>query len=448
MERFTPDDALFFDLEDESVAMHNVTVALFDGPEPGFDVFRRRVASSLGLVPRLRQRPMGVPFGIGRPVWVDDPHFNVDYHVRHTAVPAEAVASDGEHQDRAFRNLIGRLQSQRLDRGKPLWEMWLVSGLRAGRFAVVSKAHYSMVDGVSGTDPLALVIDGKHARTDLSSAADDRWVPRARPSDRDLLLRSVSELMVRPSEQLRLGRRVAIAPLEQAVRLMANQSDVDRTGRALGPHRCWRKVDVPACTVDGLRQTLDVTTNDVLLGLANWGIRSMLRGTGETDRSSLRALVPLASATGDHFVNEVNALEADLPVGVDNFTLGVQLINDQTRHVGRRKAVAGDTLADAAGLNAPTLCALGLRSAARVGAGLRTTEIVFVNAPGPNAEITIFGRPMVGLYPAIPLVGRARVSIGVMSYRKRFGFGITGDLGATAEIAAVADGIVEAVASV
>jgi diacylglycerol O-acyltransferase len=197
--------------------------------------------------------------------------------------------------------------------------------------------------------------------------------------------------------------------------------------------------------VSRVRDELDVATNDVLLALTTWGFRRMLLDAGRTPPDTLRALVPLAPATGDRFTNEVSSLVANLPVGVNSISLAVQLINDQTRNLAGTKAVAGANLSDLSGLHAPTLCALGLRSASAAGVRMSDIHTVVVNAPGPREPVTLLGRQLVGLYPAIPLVSRARITVGVMSHGDRFGFGITADRENELDIEQRARGINDAV---
>src|SRR5262249_22154082 len=154
MDRMSPLDASFLHIENDSNHMHIGSVAILEGPAPDYGDFADLVASKLPQVPRYRQKVRFVPFNIGRPVWVDHPHFNIGYHLRHTALPPPGA-------DRELRNIVGRLMAQQLDRTKPLWEMWMVEGLQDGHWAIVSKVHHCMVDGVSGSDLLAVMLDGE-----------------------------------------------------------------------------------------------------------------------------------------------------------------------------------------------------------------------------------------------------------------------------------------------
>ncbi|MDH4278532.1 MAG: WS/DGAT domain-containing protein [Acidimicrobiia bacterium] len=443
MERLTVEDAAFLDLEDEVIAMHNVTIAVFEGTEPALADLHDRVHQRIRYVPRLRQRVVSVPLDLGRPVWVDDVNFALDYHLRRTGLPRRATMAD-------LRNLVGRLLSQRLDRGKPLWELWLVSGLPGRRWALISKTHYAVIDGVSGADPLSIITD-QTKESAAATSSDDGWSPPPAPSGRRILTETAAELAINPIEQYRLVRRKLVEPaIRVAGSATGGSTQAARAGLtgAVGPHRRWHPAAVDGSTIRALRDRHEVTTNDVVLALITRGYRSMLEAGGRPLPHTLRTLAPLAVATGDHFTNEVTALEADLPVRCETFAETVQLIHDQTRYaIGGLKPVAGATLSELPGLVAPNLCGLGLRSATQAGTSLSGVQTVTVNAPGPYHEVTVLDRRMVELYPAIPLVARVRIAVGVMSFRGSFGFGVTGDRDAGLEIEALATGIERAAAS-
>ena len=206
-ERLSTLDSLFLELEDRSAHMHVGAVAIFEGPPPPYRDFLSLIEARLGSVPRYRERVMFVPGKVGRPVWVDEAQFDLEYHVRHTALPAPGG-------DAELKKLAGRLFSQRLDRDKPLWEMWLVEGLDSSRFAIVSKTHHAMLDGVSGVDLATLLMD-----VEPSSAPPDvpaAWTPRRAPAVADLLVESVKEQFSHP---LRMARE-ALEPNSEAAKLL------------------------------------------------------------------------------------------------------------------------------------------------------------------------------------------------------------------------------------
>src|SRR5665811_1050483 len=155
MQRLSPQDASFWHLEDAVSHMHIGAVAILEGPAPGFEVLSQMVQAHLPNVPRYRQKVNFVPIALGRPVWVDDPHFNLSYHLRRTALPLPGG-------DEELRKLVARVMSQQLDRDKPLWEMWLIEGLSEGRWGLITKMHHCMVDGVSGAELMAAIFDTEH----------------------------------------------------------------------------------------------------------------------------------------------------------------------------------------------------------------------------------------------------------------------------------------------
>jgi len=437
MERLTPEDASFLRIEDQISAMHGVTVAIFEGPAPEFSELRKRMAHRVSLVPRLRQRVVEVPGGIERPVWVDDPQFSLDYHMRHTGVPRNGTMAD-------VHAVAGRILSQRLDRGKPLWEMWMIDGLVDRRWAVLSKAHHSMVDGVSGSDPLTLVVDG--LREDSEPLAE--WNPPAVPTEAALLGQGLLELGFDPAHQARLIRRAVMGPARRSFAMFGQPSSTKSAALvgAVGSFRRWGTTSVSSDAIRSTRDALEVTTNDVVLGLVTAGFRSMLQASDVAIPDSIRTLVPLAVATGNRFNNEISSLEADLPVGLSDVMASIKAINDQTLTAGNEyRAVAGKTLASLQGLSAPTVATLGLRSAHKT-ARFADVSTVTVNVPGPSEEICLLDRTMVSIFPAIPLVSKVRISVGVMSYRDQFHFGVTGDNDAGLEVDALTAGITAAAA--
>jgi WS/DGAT/MGAT family acyltransferase len=180
MEWMSPMDASFLHIEGPNNPMHIGGVSIFEGPAPPFERLEEMVAGKLSLVPRYRQRVRFVPLGLGRPVWVDDPHFNLSYHLRHSALPAPG-------SDEQLRRTAARIFAQHLDRDKPLWEIWMLEGLGENRWALLSKVHHCMVDGVSATDLMAVMF-GAEAMTPTAGA----WAPAPEPSDIQLMLRTLT----------------------------------------------------------------------------------------------------------------------------------------------------------------------------------------------------------------------------------------------------------------
>src|SRR4051794_28544488 len=326
VDRMSALDASFFFAESENTPMHVGSVAVFDGPPPSYGDVVRLLLSKLPLVPRYRQRVRPVPMQLGRPLWVDDAHFQILYHVRHTAVPNPG-------SDEQLRNLAGRVLGQRLDMAKPLWELWLVEGLADNRWAIISKVHHCMVDGIAGTDLMQLMFDLK---PDATHEAPQDWTPQRSPSSLSLVAGAVTETMTHPLEQLvglpSVGNVVRAAKdlagsgrtLAQTVPPMAKQA-VPPTARSLngpiGPHRRWAWTEGRFEEFKAVRTALGGTVNDVVLTAITRGFRDLLEGRGElsSERLVVRSMVPVSVRTPSQkgsLNNQVSAVFVDLPVGL------------------------------------------------------------------------------------------------------------------------------------
>ena len=452
MERMSPLDASFLHMEDDSsTTMHIASTAIFEGPPPSQQEILTMVQAKLPLVPRYRQKVRFVPFELSRPVWVDDPHFNICYHVRQTALPAPG----GQEQ---LRNLVGRIMSQQLDRTKPLWEMWVVEGLEDGHWALISKSHHAMVDGVSGTDLLAVVLDSEPAP---ARPAPVEWEPEREPTAVDLVTSAVAERVYNPYEALRGVRRLVRAP-------RALLADVNATGRGLasmatlvrptaptslngplGPHRRYTWARGRVSDIKTVRGALGGTLNDVVLAAITQGFRELLQARGEdVDGRTVRTLVPVSvrrpSEKGS-YNNRVSAMFAELPVGVSDPVERLWTITGQMRGLKESKqAVAGDVLTSLAGFAPPTLLAVGTRVAAR--APQRNINTVTTNVPGPRIQLYAAGRRMLEAFPYVPLGGRVRIGVAIFSYLDTLNFGVTGDFDSTPDLDVLAHGIEDGLA--
>lgn len=223
MEAMSPVDSSFLHIEDATTPMHIGGVSLFEGPAPAFEDLRAMVEGKLGLVPRYRQKVRFVRLGAGQPVWIDDPHFNLDFHVRHTAVPAPGTEVQ-------LRKMANRVFSQRLDRTKPLWELWMIEGLDEGRWALLSKVLHCMVDGVAATDLMSVMFSDI---TDLPPA--EAWSPAPEPSGVEVLVRSVTQLALSPSRQLGGLREALRAPRETLATASPRSSRGCRSASTIRP---------------------------------------------------------------------------------------------------------------------------------------------------------------------------------------------------------------------
>src|SRR5829696_5870580 len=303
-ERLTGLDSSFFHLERDGTQMHVASTTLFEGPAPPYVDFRDHLASRLHLVPRFRQKVRFVPFGQGRPVWVDDPHLNIGYHVRHTSLPEPGT-------EQQLRVLAARIFSQQLDRSKPLWEIWLIEGLKGGRFAVVGKTHHAMVDGVSGVDITTVLYDLEKEPAE-TPVADEPWVPRPEPSGPQLLAEALVERAIYPREIARGIRRIARGP-RRALRSVTDAALAAGTFAStglgaskspinfeVGTHRRFAWVRASLADMKLVKNELGGTVNDVILTAVAGGLGRYMRSRGHsTDGLELRAIVPVSVRTSE-----------------------------------------------------------------------------------------------------------------------------------------------------
>ena len=446
MDVMSVQDAMFLDVEDGNNPMHIGSVAVLEGPAPAYGDLVRLIAAKLPLVPRYRQKVRFAPGGLGRPVWVDDPHFQILYHIRHTAVPPPGGRDE-------LRNLAGRVFAQLLDRSKPLWEFWMVEGLEKGRWAIISKVHHCMVDGVAATDLLTVVFDATDQAPDLEPP--DEWFPDSEPGALRLAAAGVFRTVADPlgslrnvagALQLTAGPRTRIGEAATLVRSLADWGKKSATSLngPIGPHRRWSWAEASLDDVKLVRGALGGTVNDVVLASITAGFRALLEHRGENlSNRVVRTLVPV-SVRGDHergtLNNRVSGMFPGLPVSIDDPAERLAAISAQLSMLKESKqAVAGDALARLAGFAPPMLLALGARLAART--PQRALQTVTTNVPGPQYTLYVAGRPMIYSYPYVPIMGSVRISIAIFSYCGRLFFGITGDYDTVADIDVLRDGI-------
>ena len=444
MEWMSPIDSSFLHLENAVTPMHIGGVSLFEGPPPPFEDLKAMVAGKLDLVPRYRQKVRFVPLAAGAPVWIEDPHFSLDYHLRHTAIP-----SPGSEQQ--LRQMASRVFSQHLDRSKPLWELWMVEGLSGGRWALLSKVHHCMVDGVAATDLMSVMFSD--TTTPLRRGP---WSAPPEPSDIEVLARTISH-WVSPSGQMRALQHALAAPRQTiAAALEAARAALAAGPRMrlapsstltgpIGPHRRWSWAEVSLADVKTVRAELGGTVNDVVLSIIAAGFRALLLGRGETPAPDavVRTMVPVSvRRRGERGVynNRVSAVFASLPVGVEDPRERLELIRMEMDGIKQTKqAVAGDVLASLSGFAPPLLLALGSRmvtASPRLNMHTATT-----NVPGPQQPVQTLGRRMLQSYPFVPVAGSVQIVVAIFSYDGALYFGITGDYDGAPDIQVLADGI-------
>jgi WS/DGAT/MGAT family acyltransferase len=387
-----------------------------------------------------------VPFDLGRPVWVDDAHFHVEYHLRHTALPHPG----GPEQ---LRNLVGRVMSQQLDRNRPLWQMWVVEGVEDGRWALVSQVHHCLVDGISGTDLLAVMLD---LEPKPSPPVPDHWMPQPEPSEIRLLGDAAVDYLVTPFEQMRGLRRMARAPRQTLGRAgevigafrsmmgLASTSGLATLNGPIGPHRRYDWARGSLADVKRIRTALGGTVNDVVLAAITRGFRDLLiaRG-GDVEGCAVRTMVPVSvRLPGERgtYNNRVSAMFAELPVGIEDPGERLDAIRAQMEGLKESKqAVAGEVLTSLSGFAPPMLLSLGMRSAVRL--PQNNVHTVTTNVPGPQFPLYAAGRQMREAFPYVPIANRARIGIAIFSYLGTLNFGVTGDYDSVPDLDVLSRGI-------
>jgi diacylglycerol O-acyltransferase / wax synthase len=450
MDRMSATDAGFFFAESENAPLHVGSVAVFDGPPPSYGDLVRLLLSKLPLVPRYRQRVRTVPMQLARPLWVDDPHFQILYHVRHTALPKPGGGDQ-------LRNLAGRVLGQRLDMAKPLWEVWLVEGLEDDRWALISKVHHCMVDGVAGSDLMQLVFD---LEPTAQHGEPSDWTPQRSPGSAALVAGAVADTIAHPVRQLgslpslsgatRMARQLAgsTRTLAATAPSVAKQA-VTPTARSLngpiGPHRRWAWSDGDLTEFKAVRAALGGTVNDVVLTAITRGFRDLLAGRGELSSEKLvvRSMVPVSvRRPGERGAldNRISAVFVDLPVGEPDPVRRLASIRGQMDEYKRAmQAVDARSIIAMGDFVAPTLLTLGVRAAMQ--AGQLWTQAVTTNVPGPRVPLYVLGRRMRSAHAYVPIGGGARVSIGIFSYLSTMTFGINADFDAFPDVDVLSNGI-------
>ena len=415
--------------------MHVASTIVFEGSAPSHEEFRDHIASRLHLVPRFRQKLRSVPLGQGRPVWVDDPHLNLDYHVRQTALPSPG-------SDEQLRNLAARIFSQQLDRSKPLWELWLVEGLYDGRFAIVGKSHHALVDGVSGVDITTVLFD-LDREPQGRPANPPRWFARPEPSDIQLLSDAMRERLTSPAEIVR-GVRHALRGPRKVLRDATATSKMLGAGISapstpfnveIGPHRRFAMTQADLAELKRVKDAHGGTVNDVILSVVTGAIGNYMRARGhDTSDVEMKAMVPVSiRAEEEHGAlgNRISAMMAPLPVWCEDPVERLRIVTERMGDLkGSGQAVGAEILTKITDF-APTTIA---SQAARLQPAQRFFNLVVTNVPGPQFPLFVLGRQMESIFPMVPLARRQALCVGIMSYNGQVNFGLVGDYDAMADL--------------
>ena len=453
MEPLKPMDAQFIAAEDQDrhASFAIASIAVFEGPAPSFDEFRAAIEARLPQVPIYRRKLRTVPFNLGPPVWVDDPHFDLGYHLRQTALPAPG----GDEQ---LNGLMARVMAQRLDRDYPLWEYWLVQGLADGRWALISKVHHAMVDGVSGTDLYRVIFDARPDAPQPEQAVG--WQPAGEPSSARLAGQAVLDMMALPARSARAAAAAVARPAHtirqasETARATAKLASSARPAAGsslsgpIGRQRRYAFARASLTDIKTIKRALGGTVNDVVLAAITSAFRDVLLSRGEQPHPHMiPSLVPVSvRAAGEENIydNRVSVIVADLPVHLADPVERLTTVRAELAELkAAREATAGEALVALGRYTAYPLASLAVRLAYR----LPQREIVTVttNVPGPREPLYGLGRRLVEIIPYVPIATTLRTGISIFSYCDSVTFGITGDYASTPDIGMLAAGIEEGV---
>jgi diacylglycerol O-acyltransferase len=435
-DRLSALDVSFLYLEGPTTPMHVGGLAVFEVPKDGFDYdkFAALLDQRISLVPRYRQRIKSVPGHLASPVWVDDTEFDISYHLRRSALPRPG-------SNEQLKELVARVQSRPLDRDRPLWEMYLVEGLAEGRFALITKTHHAMVDGISAIDIGQVILDVSPVPREIP---EDLWMPRPEPGAASLVLDAVTELVRRPTavvDTVRIGvndARNAVSKVNRAVggmlsaaRVAARPAPTSPLNATIGSQRRFAVARTNLDDYKTVRKQSGGTVNDVVLATVAGAIRGWLLSRGEpvTPATVVRAMVPV-SVRGDsesgQLGNRVSSYLVDLPVGEPNPVVRLSQVSYAMKaHKESGQSVGAEALVALSGFAPPTLHAMGARAASSF--TRRLFNVTVTNVPGPQFPLYASGAKMLEMFPVVPLSGGQAVAIGLTSYDGGVYYGLNAD---------------------
>jgi WS/DGAT/MGAT family acyltransferase len=455
LDRLTAVDASFLHQEGPSSHMHVGGLTLLEGPPPALEEFLEQIRRRLHLVPRYRHKLAHTHTALdsGRPVWVDDPSFNLEYHVRHTALPAPG---DWEQ----LCNLTARIFSQQLDRSKPLWEMWLIEGLspnlggsgrggppRSEGFALISKTHHSLIDGIAGIDLATVLFDMSPDPPPVRHSGRP-WQPHREPGTLELLaagakgaLRAGVELAAGAADALAhpdhalASVREAAEGVGEIVWAVLNPAPPTPLNVDIGPHRRFVGVGSSLEDFKVVKNAFGCTVNDVVLAVVAGALREFLIARGvRTEGVEMRALVPVSVRAEDEhhqMGNRIVAMRGPLPVYMSDPVQRLLFVKREMDGLKESKqALGAEVIAGVQNFAPPTI----LAQASRLNFSTRLFNLIVTNVPGPQFPLYVLGRRMLEAYPVAFLPQHHALAIAIMSYNGQMNFGLLGDLDAMDDI--------------
>ncbi|SEC00930.1 WS/DGAT/MGAT family O-acyltransferase [Rhodococcus koreensis] len=456
--RLTTQDASFYFLEASSTPMHVGSLAIFRKPRNGlsYEELLSLVEERLSLVPRYRQKVREVALGLSRPVWVDDQDFDIEYHVRRSALPKPG-------SDAQLHDLVARLTSRPLDNTRPLWEMYLVEGLSNNRFAIFTKSHSSLVDGETALEIGQVILDPAKTRRPM---AEELWMPSPAPSESTLIAGALAEMVSRPGEglaALRMTLGDMASALGETVRTVGKLAAVVRTATQVAPssplnatisrNRRFAVVKTELGDYRKIRAQYGCEVNDVILAVVSGAMRYWLLSRGEpvAESTTVRAMVPMSVYATDPEADDeasrrgewadprsmVSSFLIDLPVGEPNAVVRLSHVaHAMEAHAKQSQRVTAETLVRLSGFAPATLHAMSARVASSF--SQRMFNLMITNAPGPQMSLYVGGARMLEMYPVSPLLKNQTLSIGLTSYDGNVYYGLNADRDAMADVDVVA----------
>jgi diacylglycerol O-acyltransferase / wax synthase len=447
LDRLTAVDASFLAQEGPASHMHIGGIVVCEGPAPGYEEMLDHIRGRLHLVPRYRQKLAQPPLETGRPLWVDDPNFNLEYHVRQTALPSPG--DEGQ-----LMRLVARIMSQQLDRSKPLWEMWIVEGLDDGGFALITKTHHALIDGISGVDLATVMFDLSPVPADVPHP-DEPWQPHVVPTGAGLVaggavglaraaaggVAAAVSLVRNPSATLR-----ALSEASQGLGEVAwaglNPAPETPLNVEIGPHRRYRVVRNQLSDFKEVKNALGGTVNDVVLTVVTGALREWLHSRGvRTEGLELRALVPVSTRGSDErgaLGNRITVMRGPLPVYIADPIARLRAVRAAMDGLKESKqAVGAEVLTGVQSFAPPTI----LAQASRLNFSTRLFNLIVTNVPGPQLPLYVRGREMHDVFPVAFLPKGHGLAVAIMSYNGQMNFGLLGDYDALPDLDVIGDGI-------
>ncbi len=443
MKQLTGLDASFLYMETGSTFGHVSSLCTFERPSGDyspFDEYRAQIESMLDELEPFRRRLVEVPFQLDHPWWINDPDFDLDFHIRHIAIPAPG-------DDEQLAAQVARIISRPLDRSKPLWEAYVLEGLEGNRFAVLNKTHHATIDGASGVEMLAMMLDstphGDRRKTDTKP-----WKPEQEPDDAAMLMRTFANYARRPERLARANYRFARRMTEnlreaggfgdglrqlQRAFTPASQSRGE-TGRALTapptpfnkaitPHRRWSFDGVPLSDIRALKSEMGATVNDVVMAMCAGGLRKYLERHDALPDAPLVSMIPVSIRTGNEdevWTNRVSGMVAPIPTDCDDPVERVRRVSEEmTRAKEQFDLIPADELTDFTNFSPPVLATLASRASTQLRLADRVASpvnLVISNVPGPREPLYLAGAKMLRYYPVSTIAEGQGLNITVMSY--------------------------------